>query len=89
VASDRLSGGDAPGTDGPLRCLLPGSLVERIFYGELRLYRGRLSRCKSDHVDYVCSHDEVDMSSGDGMSSSTRVPVARCAWVPRVTSCPV
>jgi hypothetical protein len=53
------------------------------------LYRGELIRCQSDYDNYACSHAKVAMSSGDGMGPSTQVLVARCTWVPEVTSHPV
>jgi hypothetical protein len=64
------------------QCQSSGSLVDRIFYGELRLYRGKLIRCQSDHGDYAYSRGRVAISGGDVMYSSTRVPIVRRAWVP-------
>jgi hypothetical protein len=49
--------------------------VDRISYGEARLYQGVIIRCQSDHGDYACSRGGVDMPDGDGTDSSTRVPV--------------
>jgi hypothetical protein len=48
---------------------------------------GKLIQCWSDHDDYVCSHDGVVVSGGDGMDFGTRVPIARRASVPVVMSC--
>jgi hypothetical protein len=60
-----------------------------VFNGEPRPYRGKLIQCKSDHYDYVCSHDEVVVSGRDGTGPNTRLPIAGRAWVSEVTSCPV
>jgi hypothetical protein len=49
--------------------------VDRIIYGEPHLYRGELIRCQSDYGDYTCFCGGASMSGGDGMNSSTRVPV--------------
>jgi hypothetical protein len=54
--------------------------VDRIFYGQPRLYQDELIQCQSDHGDYACSRG-VALLSGVGMNSSTQVPVARHAWV--------
>jgi hypothetical protein len=48
---------------------------------------GELIRYQSDHNDYMCSHGVVSMLGDDGMGPSTRVLVARHAWVFVVTSC--
>jgi hypothetical protein len=32
------------------------------------------------HGDYACSLGRVVMSDDDGIDSSTRAPVAKCAW---------
>jgi hypothetical protein len=42
---------------------------------------GGAYQCRSEHDDYTCSHNEDAMSGDDGMGSSTRVPVAKHAWV--------
>jgi hypothetical protein len=60
--------------------------VNWVLDGEPRLYRGKLIRCQSDHDDYAYSRGEVVMSSGDGMGSTTPVPVSWHAWAPKVTS---
>jgi hypothetical protein len=60
--------------------------VDRFSYREARLYQGELIRCQRDHDDYACSYGGVAVSDGDGMGSSTQVPVVRHAWVPVVTS---
>jgi hypothetical protein len=73
---DCLFRGEAPGTDGPPRCWLPGSLVDMSLYGGA-LYRRELIRYQSDHDDYACSHSKVAMSGCDGMGLSTRVPIAK------------
>jgi hypothetical protein len=41
----------------------------------------------SNHDVYVCSGGGVAMSGGDGMDTSSRVPVARRTWEPVVVSC--
>jgi hypothetical protein len=87
VALDRITGWrEAPGMDNLPQCLPSESLVNRIFHGEPRLYWGELIRCQSGHGNYVCSLGRVVISDGDRMSFSTRVSVARHAWVSEVTS---
>jgi hypothetical protein len=60
--------------------------VDQISYGEARLYQDKLIQCQSDQGHYVCSSGRVDMSGGDGIDSSTRVPLIRHMWAPMVTS---
>jgi hypothetical protein len=48
---------------------------------------GELIRCQSDHSDYACSHGGVAMLGGDGTDPSTRLLVARHAWVHVDTFC--
>jgi hypothetical protein len=48
---------------------LPGSLVDRISYGEARFYHGKLIRCQSYHDDYARSYVRVAMSGGDKTDS--------------------
>jgi hypothetical protein len=60
--------------------------MDHTFYGEICPYLGELIGCQSDYDDYAYSYSEVAMSGGDGMGPSTRVPVARHAWVPVVMS---
>jgi hypothetical protein len=69
--------------------LAAGSPVGRSLYWGTRLCQCELIRCQSDHDDYACSPGEVAMSGDDGTNLSTRVPVAKCAWVPEVLSCHV
>jgi hypothetical protein len=61
--------------------------MDRLSYGEVRLYQGELIRCQSYHGDYVCTCGSVAMSDDDWTESSTQVPVVRCMWVPVATSC--
>jgi hypothetical protein len=55
--------------------------MDQISYGEDHFYQGELIRCQSYHGDYTCSCGRVAMLGIDGMDSSTRVSIARCAWV--------
>jgi hypothetical protein len=41
-----------------------------------------LSNVRVIMMIYVCFYGGVSVSGGDGMDSSTQVPVIRCAWVP-------
>jgi hypothetical protein len=59
----------------------------RILYGEACFYQGMLIQCQTYHANYACSYGGVAMSGGDGMDSSTQVPVVRHAWAPVATSC--
>jgi hypothetical protein len=52
-------------------CLLLGTLVDEISYGEACLYQVKLIRCQSDHDDYASSCGGVAMSGGDVMNSNT------------------
>jgi hypothetical protein len=61
--------------------------VEHISYGEASLYQGELIRCQSYYDDYACSCGGDAISGGDGIDSSTRVPIVMCVWVFVVTSC--
>jgi hypothetical protein len=53
----------------------------------LAFTRGELIWCQSYHGNYVCSCARVAMLDGDGTTSSTQVPVVRCAWVHVGVSC--
>jgi hypothetical protein len=44
---------------------------------EAHLYQDELIQCQRGYGDYVCSCGRFAMSGGDGMDSSTRVPVVR------------
>jgi hypothetical protein len=61
-------------------CWSPRSLMDRISYGEARLYQDGLIRCQSYHGDYACSCERDVMLDGDGMDSSTQVHYVRCMW---------
>jgi hypothetical protein len=53
--------------------------MDRIPYGEARLYQDELIQCQSYYDDYACPCGGVAMLGGDGMDPSTRVPAVRCA----------
>jgi hypothetical protein len=60
--------------------------VDRISYGEARLYQGELIRCQSDHDDYACSRGGVVMLGGDGdgfkyLSTCCQVHMDACGYV--------
>jgi hypothetical protein len=61
--------------------------MDRIPYGEVRFYQGKVIQCQSYHGDYACSYGGVAMSGGDGVDSNTQVPIVMCAWV--LVACPI
>jgi hypothetical protein len=62
--------------------------MDRISYGEARLYQGMLIRCESCDDDHACSCGRVAMLDCDGMTSSTHVIAIRCMWAYAVVSSP-
>jgi hypothetical protein len=69
-----------------LRCWPPGSLVDRILYGEACLYQCELIRYQSNHDDYECLNGRVAMSGGDGTYFNIWVPVVSSVWAHVATS---
>jgi hypothetical protein len=61
--------------------------MDRISYGEAHFYQEKLIRCQSYHGNYVCSGGGDAMSRGDGMDSSSRVPLVRSVW--HLWPCPI